>query len=58
MGGWAGSKLLVNQVNGDWKIKDLRFAFLKVKIDSLRAEFKEFALQWVDRGQIFRVLGH
>lgn len=55
---WGDSTLVVNQVNGTWKVKN---ADLQPLVDQARAALKGFgawSIKWHDRSKSVRLLGH
>lgn len=55
---FGDSKLIVNQVNGTWKLKEERlFPYYKMATD-LFSSFEHVSLVWVPRKIIVKQLGH
>lgn len=55
---FGDSKLIVNQVNGIWKIREERlFPYYKTSTDLFNS-FKSITLVWVPRNIIVKQLGH
>jgi len=55
---WGDSNLVVNQVNGTWKVKNVD---LQPLVDQARAALKGFgawSIKWHDRSKSVRLLGH
>ncbi|MFL5761656.1 MAG: ribonuclease HI family protein [Thermomicrobiales bacterium] len=52
------SLLIVNQVNGDWKIKKPQLRELKEQVVQLLNKFGETGLRWHDRLNSVWILGH
>ena len=59
---YMDSALVVNQVNGVWRIKDPELAILATSCQVCLETLREFGLviqlAWVPRDEIFRRLGH
>ena len=53
---YSDSKLMVNQVNGNWKINSINLYNLKLEVDEYR--YTPFELKWLPREEIFKQLGH
>ena len=54
----SDSQLVVNQVNGNWKIKRLHLRPLADKAKALLSKFQHTRLTWVSRDNVEAVLGH
>lgn len=52
------SKLVINQTNGDWKIKKPWLQLLRDEVVALLANFGAVSLRWQPRMESVRVLGH
>jgi ribonuclease HI len=46
---YSDSKLVVNQVNGRWKTKEVRLNKLKEKAQELLKQFTDVSLKWLPR---------
>jgi probable phosphoglycerate mutase len=54
----SDSQLLVNQVNGTWKIKHPGLRELHAEATNLLARFRRWELIWHPRAESVRILGH
>lgn len=54
----SDSQLVVNQVNGNWKIKRVHLRPFADKAKALLAKFQHTRLTWVSRDNVEAVLGH
>lgn len=54
----SDSQLLVNQVNGDWKIKNPGLRTLHATASALLGRFAGWDLIWHPRSESVRILGH
>ena len=48
------SRLIVNQVNGDWKTNEQHLRRFRDRAQELAEEFTTFEITWVDRGENLR----
>ncbi len=55
---WGDSDLVIRQVKGEWKVKDVKLMPLHEQIRVLLRRFKQFGLHWHDRSNSVRLLGH
>lgn len=54
----SDSKLVVEQVNGNWKVKKAELRPLVIEAQSLLNRFKSWDLGWHSRTESVRILGH
>lgn len=54
----SDSKLVVNQVNGQWRVDKETLLQRNKLAKELKKQFKHFELIWVPRKEIVAVLGH
>lgn len=54
----SDSQLVVNQVNGSWKVKHPELAPLRQQARNLLEQFGAWTLKWHDRSNSVRLLGH
>ncbi len=54
----SDSMLVVNQINGAWKIKNVELRDLVAKSLELLQEFGTWKLEWHSRSESVRILGH
>lgn len=54
----SDSQLIVNQVNGDWKVKNAQLGKLRAVALALLQHFKQWSLSWHPRSESVRILGH
>lgn len=55
---WSDSKLIVNQLNGDWAIRDSKLRELNLETTTLLKKFKNWRIDWQPREETVKVLGH
>ena len=55
---WGDSSLVVNQVNGTWKVKNAELQPLVEQAKSALKGFGSWSLTWHDRAKSVRLLGH
>lgn len=55
---WSDSRLIVNQLNGDWAIKDSSLRVLNGETMALLKQFKNWRIDWQPREETVKVLGH
>ncbi len=55
---WGDSQLVIKQVRGEWKVKDAKIMPLHERARSLVRRFKQVGLNWHDRSNSVRLLGH
>jgi ribonuclease HI len=55
---WGDSNLVVNQVKGSWKVKNAELAPLVERAQAALRRFKSWTIQWHDRSNSVRYLGH
>jgi ribonuclease HI len=55
---WGDSDLVIRQLRGEWKVKDAKLVPLRDEAQSLLRRFKEIRLNWHDRSNSVRLLGH
>ena len=55
---WGDSNLVVNQVQGSWKVKNAELAPLVERSRSAFSQFKSWTIRWHDRSNSVRYLGH
>lgn len=54
----SDSRLVVEQVSGNWKIKNAELRVLHRQVLELTARFRRIAVQWHPRSESVRILGH
>jgi ribonuclease HI len=54
----SDSQLVVNQVNGRWKIKNAELRKLQIDATKLLGQFAKWELGWHPRSESVRILGH
>jgi ribonuclease HI len=54
----SDSKLVVEQVNGNWKVKKAELKPLVRQVLRLLQEFRDWTLSWHPRSESVRILGH
>ncbi len=55
---WGDSDLVIRQLKGEWKVKDQKLLPLFEKANKLLQRFKAYSLNWHDRSNSVRLLGH
>lgn len=55
---WGDSNLVVNQVKGSWKVKNAELAPLVERARVAFSRFKSWTIQWHERSNSVRYLGH
>lgn len=55
---WSDSQLVVNQVNGKWKIKNAGLRKLQSEVLANLESFAKWTLIWHPRSESVRILGH
>lgn len=55
---WGDSNLVVNQVKGSWKVKNAELAPLVERARAALSRFKSWTIQWHERSNSVRYLGH
>jgi ribonuclease HI len=55
---WGDSQLVIKQVRGEWKVKDAKIMPLHEQARALVRRFKQVGLNWHDRSNSVRLLGH
>jgi probable phosphoglycerate mutase len=55
---WSDSQLVVEQINGRWKIRDATLAGLVNEARSLLKRFASWRVTWHPRRESVRILGH
>ncbi len=55
---WGDSSLVVNQVNGTWKVKNAELQPLVQAAKQALASFGTWSIRWHDRAKSVRFLGH
>lgn len=55
---WGDSSLVVNQVNGTWRVKHPELQPLVLQARALLESFAAWTIRWHDRSKSVRLLGH
>lgn len=55
---WGDSSLVVKQLRGEWQVKDAKMRPLFEETGLALRRFKRFKLNWHDRSNSVRILGH
>jgi ribonuclease HI len=55
---WGDSNLVVNQVKGSWKVKNVELAPLVERAQAALGRFKSWTIRWHERSNSVRYLGH
>ncbi len=55
---WGDSSLVIKQLRGEWKVKDAKMAPLYEETLKTLRRFKRYKLNWHDRSNSVRLLGH
>ncbi len=55
---WGDSSLVIKQLRGEWQVKDAKMQPLYTETSQVLARFKKVKLNWHDRSNSVRILGH
>ncbi|HEX2910473.1 MAG TPA: ribonuclease HI family protein [Chloroflexia bacterium] len=55
---WGDSSLVIKQLKGEWKVKDAKMLPLYDETMKTLARFRKYRLNWHDRSNSVRLLGH
>jgi len=55
---WGDSQLVIKQLRNEWKVKDAKIIPLHGQATNLIRRFKQVDLNWHDRSNSVRLLGH
>ncbi|NWJ95352.1 MAG: ribonuclease HI family protein [Chloroflexi bacterium] len=55
---WGDSQLVIKQLRNEWKVKDAKIIPLHGQATNLIRRFKQVNLNWHDRSNSVRLLGH
>jgi ribonuclease HI len=55
---WGDSQLVIKQLRSEWKVKDAKIIPLHTQATNLIRRFKQVDLNWHDRSNSVRLLGH